>query len=306
MEPTARRRRRQHRHRGRRLRLRRRLPAVPGRRPRDRHRSPPSGPTTQLERRAARLAAPPAVGAPHPDRRRPRAGRPRLARARRRGASTRPSTHNVVFERAAATDARVICVGHTHVPEVRDLGWKVIVNAGSAGYVFDGDPTASWASVTIVEGEVDADDPAHAVRRPDRRQRHLRARPARRRLPRRDGAHGEAGPMSLVLAGQAPARGRDRHGRRHAARQRRRLDLGRACWPAGPASPGSRASTRRGSPSTIAAEIKDFDPSDILDRKDMRRTDRYIQFALVVRPPGARSTPASRRASTTTWRRGRA
>jgi 3-oxoacyl-[acyl-carrier-protein] synthase II len=31
----------------------------------------------------------------------------------------------------------------------------------------------------------------------------------------------------------------------------------------------------------IAAEIKDFDPSDILDRKDMRRTDRYIQFALV-------------------------
>ena len=40
---------------------------------------------------------------------------------------------NVIFERAAATDARVICVGHTHVPEVRDLGWKVIVNAGSRG-----------------------------------------------------------------------------------------------------------------------------------------------------------------------------
>ena len=64
---------------------------------------------------------------------------------------------NVVFERAAATDARVICVGHTHVPEVRDLGWKVIVNAGSAGYVFDGDPTATWASPTIVDGEVNAD-----------------------------------------------------------------------------------------------------------------------------------------------------
>jgi putative phosphoesterase len=64
---------------------------------------------------------------------------------------------NVIFERAAATDARVICVGHTHVPEVRDLGWKVIVNDGSAGYVFDGEPTASWASVTIVDGEVHAD-----------------------------------------------------------------------------------------------------------------------------------------------------
>ncbi len=31
----------------------------------------------------------------------------------------------------------------------------------------------------------------------------------------------------------------------------------------------------------IAAEVKDFDPSATLDRKEMRRTDRYIQFALV-------------------------
>jgi predicted phosphodiesterase len=64
---------------------------------------------------------------------------------------------NVFYERAAATDARVICVGHTHVPEVRDLGWKVIVNAGSAGYVFDGDPTASWAMVSINDGLVEAE-----------------------------------------------------------------------------------------------------------------------------------------------------
>ncbi len=64
---------------------------------------------------------------------------------------------NVILERASSTDARVICVGHTHIPEVRDLGWKMIVNAGSAGYVFDGDPTASWAMITIAEdGEVDA------------------------------------------------------------------------------------------------------------------------------------------------------
>ncbi len=33
--------------------------------------------------------------------------------------------------------------------------------------------------------------------------------------------------------------------------------------------------------SQIAAEVKDFDPSDVLDRKERRRTDRYIQFALV-------------------------
>jgi putative phosphoesterase len=61
---------------------------------------------------------------------------------------------SVILERATATDARVICVGHTHVPEVRDLGWKVIVNDGSAGYVFDGDPTASWALITVADGDV--------------------------------------------------------------------------------------------------------------------------------------------------------
>ena len=64
---------------------------------------------------------------------------------------------NVILDRVSATDARVVCVGHTHVPEVRDLGWKVIVNDGSAGYVFDGDPTASWALVTIEAGEVAAE-----------------------------------------------------------------------------------------------------------------------------------------------------
>ena len=65
---------------------------------------------------------------------------------------------NVMIERASRTDARVICCGHTHLPEVRDLGWKLIVNAGSAGYVFDGEPSASWAVVTIdgeaVSGEI--------------------------------------------------------------------------------------------------------------------------------------------------------
>jgi predicted phosphodiesterase len=63
----------------------------------------------------------------------------------------------VIIERVARTDARIICCGHTHVPEVRDLGWKVIVNDGSAGYVFDGDPTASWALVTLAGDEVAAE-----------------------------------------------------------------------------------------------------------------------------------------------------
>jgi predicted phosphodiesterase len=63
----------------------------------------------------------------------------------------------VTIERVSRTDARVICCGHTHLPEVRDLGWKVIVNAGSAGWVFDGDPTASWALVTVDGETVEAE-----------------------------------------------------------------------------------------------------------------------------------------------------
>jgi predicted phosphodiesterase len=64
---------------------------------------------------------------------------------------------SVVLERVSGTDARVICCGHTHLPDVRDLGWKVIVNDGSAGYVFDGEPTASWAVVEIDGASVTAE-----------------------------------------------------------------------------------------------------------------------------------------------------
>jgi putative phosphoesterase len=64
---------------------------------------------------------------------------------------------NITLERVSHTDARVIGCGHTHVPEVRDLGWKMIVNSGSAGYVFDGDPTASWALIELTDGEVRAE-----------------------------------------------------------------------------------------------------------------------------------------------------
>jgi putative phosphoesterase len=67
---------------------------------------------------------------------------------------------SVVLERVSRTDARVICCGHTHLPDIRDLGWKVIVNDGSAGYIFDGDPSASWALV-----EIDGDSVTAEIRR---------------------------------------------------------------------------------------------------------------------------------------------
>ena len=62
-----------------------------------------------------------------------------------------------VVERMSRTDARVICCGHTHIPEIREFGWKLIVNDGSAGYAFDGDPSASWALVTMDDDDVTAE-----------------------------------------------------------------------------------------------------------------------------------------------------
>lgn len=62
-----------------------------------------------------------------------------------------------ILDRISRTDARIICCGHTHIPEVRDFGWRWIVNDGSAGYVFDGNPTASYAIVTIDGDEVRAE-----------------------------------------------------------------------------------------------------------------------------------------------------
>ena len=67
---------------------------------------------------------------------------------------------SVVTERLSRTDARLIVCGHTHLPDVRDFGWKQIVNDGSAGYVFDGDPTASWALI-----ELDGEDVSVSIKR---------------------------------------------------------------------------------------------------------------------------------------------
>src|SRR3954469_16826566 len=62
----------------------------------------------------------------------------------------------VTVERVTRTDARVICCGHTHIAETRELGRKLIVNPGSCGYSFDGDPAARWALLTIPDAAPDA------------------------------------------------------------------------------------------------------------------------------------------------------
>jgi putative phosphoesterase len=63
----------------------------------------------------------------------------------------------VTIDRVSGTDAKVIVCGHTHLPEIREVGWRTIVNDGSAGYVFDGDPTASWALIEIDDDGIRAE-----------------------------------------------------------------------------------------------------------------------------------------------------
>jgi len=68
----------------------------------------------------------------------------------------------VTVERVTRTDARVIVCGHTHLADVRELGRKLIVNPGSCGYAFDGQPSACWALVTFADDE----EPAAELFRP--------------------------------------------------------------------------------------------------------------------------------------------
>jgi putative phosphoesterase len=60
---------------------------------------------------------------------------------------------SVTVERVTRTDARVIACGHTHVADVRELGRKLIVNPGSCGYAFDGEPAACWALLSVADGD---------------------------------------------------------------------------------------------------------------------------------------------------------
>ena len=58
----------------------------------------------------------------------------------------------VTMQYATRTDARVICCGHTHVADIRELGRKLLVNPGSCGYAFDGSPDACWGWLSLHEG----------------------------------------------------------------------------------------------------------------------------------------------------------
>ncbi|GAB4449301.1 MAG: metallophosphoesterase family protein [Anaerolineae bacterium] len=83
----------------------------------------------------------------------------------------------------------VICVAHTHIPLVTRLGNTLIVNTGSAGLPFDGDPRPAYAQLTWRRGGWSAE----IVRLPYNR------RQAERDFEETGFLH-EAGPMAhLVL-----------------------------------------------------------------------------------------------------------
>ncbi len=50
-------------------------------------------------------------------------------------------------QRLAEVDADVVCVGHTHIPFVLNLGEKIVLNPGSVGQPRDGDPRCSYAVI---------------------------------------------------------------------------------------------------------------------------------------------------------------
>lgn len=53
------------------------------------------------------------------------------------------------FEEA---DTRALVYGHIHRAYIREVAGGLIVNAGSVGFPFDGDPRSAWAILALVRG----------------------------------------------------------------------------------------------------------------------------------------------------------
>jgi putative phosphoesterase len=58
-----------------------------------------------------------------------------------------PSDVEFWTRRLVGVDADVICVGHTHIPYVLEVGNKLVINPGSIGQPRDGDPRGAYAVV---------------------------------------------------------------------------------------------------------------------------------------------------------------
>jgi putative phosphoesterase len=71
----------------------------------------------------------------------------------------------------AGVSAQIVLTGHTHIPMIRDLNGKWLINPGSVGFPKDGDPRASYAileledtlDITIRRVEYDIDQTAREL-----------------------------------------------------------------------------------------------------------------------------------------------
>jgi predicted phosphodiesterase len=72
-------------------------------------------------------------------------------RGTRDGIFTRSSDERL--RRQIDPQASVFVVGHTHVPLVRQIDQTLIVNCGSVGLPFDGDPRAAYAQIVGAAGQ---------------------------------------------------------------------------------------------------------------------------------------------------------
>ena len=65
-----------------------------------------------------------------------------------------PADPDFWARRLEGVDADVICVGHTHIPFVLEVGDKLVVNPGSVGLSRDGDPRVSYAVMSNGKAEI--------------------------------------------------------------------------------------------------------------------------------------------------------
>jgi len=69
----------------------------------------------------------------------------------------KPDTPDSQFgEIAASVEEDIIAFGHTHIPFVREIAGKLLVNTGSVGRPGDGDPRAGYVVLEISEGQIAA------------------------------------------------------------------------------------------------------------------------------------------------------
>jgi predicted phosphodiesterase len=64
-----------------------------------------------------------------------------------------PDTPAAELRRKIEPASALFCVGHTHRPLIRSIDNTLVVNVGSAGLPFDGDPRASYAQLAWQQGE---------------------------------------------------------------------------------------------------------------------------------------------------------